>query len=167
MPRPLWGLAMTNVVDGLRPGSVFLCHCEGRRPVAIRPPTMSLRGAKRRGPQGSAACGGVKRPQRLGRHLPLHKRSAGQRLSANPEIRSFGSRSSSELPAWGTDCHGPDGPRNDTPGRCRPTIPIVAKRHLNSSFFIFNSSFFILRFPHYTSSLYFCQTRCNFPRHPV
>ena len=47
---------------------------------------LSLRGAKRRGPQGSAACGGVKRPQRLGRHLPLHKRSAGQRLSANPEI---------------------------------------------------------------------------------
>ena len=67
---------------------------------------LSLRGAKRRGPQGSAACGGVKRPQRLGRHLPLHKRSAGQRLSANPEIRSFGSPFLWVLPARGTDCRG-------------------------------------------------------------
>ena len=41
------------------------------------------------GPQGSAASGGVKRPQRLGRHLPLHKRSAGQRLSANPDCIKF------------------------------------------------------------------------------
>ena len=62
LPRPLRGLAMTSKKR------------------------MSLRGAKRRGPQGSAACGGVKRPQRLGRHLPLHKQRAGQRLSANPEI---------------------------------------------------------------------------------
>ena len=52
-------------------------------------PNLSLRGAKRRGAQGSAACGGVKRPQRLGRHLPLHKRSAGQRLSANPGTASL------------------------------------------------------------------------------
>ena len=37
------------------------------------------------GPQGSAASGGVKRPRRLGRHLPLHKQSAGQRLRANPD----------------------------------------------------------------------------------
>ena len=41
------------------------------------------------GPQGSAAGGGVKRPQRLGRHLPLHKRSAGQRPSANPVAASL------------------------------------------------------------------------------
>ena len=31
LPRPLWGLAMTDVVDGLRLGSDFLCHCEGRQ----------------------------------------------------------------------------------------------------------------------------------------
>ena len=34
LPRPPWGLAMTDVVGGLRPGSDLLCHCEetvGRR----------------------------------------------------------------------------------------------------------------------------------------
>ena len=36
--RPLRGLAMTDVGVGLRLGFDFLCHCEGRRPVAIRPP---------------------------------------------------------------------------------------------------------------------------------
>ena len=39
----------------------------------------------RRGAQGSAARGGVKRLQRLGSHLRLHKQSAGQMLSGNPE----------------------------------------------------------------------------------
>ena len=37
------------------------------------------------GPQGSAAGGGVKRPQRLGRHLPWHEQSEVGRLSANPD----------------------------------------------------------------------------------
>ena len=54
------------------------------------------------GPQGSAAGGGVKRPYpngtlsplrgsgaRLGRRLVLHKRSAGQSLSANPDCCKF------------------------------------------------------------------------------
>ena len=50
-------------------------------------PALSLRGAKGRGAQGSAACGGVKRPQRLGRRLRLRKQRAAQMLSANPEIR--------------------------------------------------------------------------------
>ena len=35
LPRPLWGLAMTDVVDGLRLGFDFLCHCEERSDVAI------------------------------------------------------------------------------------------------------------------------------------
>ena len=59
-------------------------------------------------------------------------------------------------------------PRNDAFGSAHKSFQLSGEAgHLNSSFFIFNSSFFILRFPHYTSSLYFCQTRCNFPRHPV
>ena len=37
------------------------------------------------GPQGSAACGGVKRPLRLGRNLLLRKQRAAQMLSSNPE----------------------------------------------------------------------------------
>ena len=36
---------------------------------------------------------------------------------ADVAIRSSGSWSSLELPARGTDCHGPDGPRNDRCGR--------------------------------------------------
>ena len=35
LPRPLWGLAMTAVVDGLRLGFIFPCHCEERSDVAI------------------------------------------------------------------------------------------------------------------------------------
>ena len=30
LPRPLRGLAMTDVVEDLHPGFDFLCHCEGR-----------------------------------------------------------------------------------------------------------------------------------------
>ena len=33
LPRPLRGLAMTDVVDGLRPGFDFLCHCEEAKPT--------------------------------------------------------------------------------------------------------------------------------------
>jgi len=36
------------------------------------------------GPQGSAACGGVKRPQRLGSCLPWREQSEAGRLSSNP-----------------------------------------------------------------------------------
>jgi len=45
------------------------------------------RGVKKRagGPQGSAACGGVKRPQRLGSRLPWRKQSEAGRLSGNPD----------------------------------------------------------------------------------
>ena len=33
LPRPLRGLAMTDVVDGLRLGFDFLCHCEEAKPT--------------------------------------------------------------------------------------------------------------------------------------
>ena len=33
LPRPLWGLAMTDVVDGLRLSSDSLCHCEEAKPT--------------------------------------------------------------------------------------------------------------------------------------
>ena len=33
LPRPLWGLAMTDVVDGLLPGFVLPCHCEEAKPT--------------------------------------------------------------------------------------------------------------------------------------
>ena len=56
-------------------------------------PALSLRGAKRRGPQGSAASGlrataasaGGKGAKKLGSHLVLRKQRAAQTLSGNPE----------------------------------------------------------------------------------
>ena len=56
-------------------------------------PILSLRGAKRRGPQGSAASGlrataasgGGKGAKKLGSHLVLRKQRAAQNLSGNPE----------------------------------------------------------------------------------
>ena len=56
-------------------------------------PALSLRGAKRRGAQGSAACGlrataasgGGKGAKKVGSHLVLRKQSVAQNLSGNPE----------------------------------------------------------------------------------
>ena len=42
-------------------------------------------GAKRRGAARERRRGRMKRPQRLGRHLPWHEQSEVGRLSANPE----------------------------------------------------------------------------------
>ena len=68
-------------------------------------PALSLRGAKRRGPQGSAASGlrataasgGGKGAKKLGSHLVLRKQRAAQNLSGNPE-------ESSDRSGWAGAC---------------------------------------------------------------
>ena len=68
-------------------------------------PALSLRGAKRRGAQGSAACGlrataasgGGKGAKKVGSHLVLRKQSAAQSLSGNPE-------ESSDRSGWAGTC---------------------------------------------------------------
>ena len=117
------------------------CHGPDGPRNDIRFSLVIARRRSRRGPQGSAACGGVKRPQRLGRHLPLHKQRAGQRLSANPEIsghRRTGNFSRTVLPR---DCYGPDGPRNDKIDGASifSIIPEGDPSILHSSFFILHS----------------------------
>ena len=68
-------------------------------------PALSLRGAKRRGAQGSAACGlrataasgGGKGAKKVGSHLVLRKQSVAQNLSGNPE-------ESSDRSGWAGAC---------------------------------------------------------------
>ena len=68
-------------------------------------PASSLRGAKRRGAQGSAACGlrataasgGGKGAKKVGSHLVLRKQSVAQNLSGNPE-------ESSDRSGWAGAC---------------------------------------------------------------
>ena len=57
-----------------------------RRPHCGSPIAGELSTKLSEGPARERRQWRMKRPQRLGRHLPLHKQSAGQRLSANPEI---------------------------------------------------------------------------------
>ena len=127
----------------------------GRRKYLVMPPAGSF---SSRGPQGSAAGGGVKRPPRLGRHLVLHKRSAGQNLSANPEKgtkRRFFHVRTAQRRCRGRSCHpenaapplvctrfGASARRDDmraSPGSCTPgdasSVPAVVVGSLSGGIY--------------------------------
>ena len=98
---------MTDVVDSLRPGFDFLCHCEERSDAAIRTlgswslSALPAQGTDCHGP-AALAMTDVVDGLRPGFDFPCHCEER-----SDVAIRSFCSWSWSALPARGTDCRGP------------------------------------------------------------